>query len=56
MAKAVCPNSSCIWLLNRESDVPVCSFGMCIHRRLMMEKQKRKLKEAKREVKHNDRN
>lgn len=53
MAKAVCPNKDCIWILNRESDIPVCPFGMCIHRRLMMEKQKRKLKEKAKEMKKN---
>lgn len=54
MSKAVCPNPSCIWLLNRESDVPVCCFGWCINRRMAMEKQKRKLKEKAKEMKAND--
>lgn len=49
MAKAFCPNPKCIWLINRETDIPVCCFGYCIYRRMLAEQQKKKLKERKEE-------
>lgn len=54
MAKAYCPNPACVWLINRETDIPVCSFGYCIHRRMQAENQKKKLKSIQREVKTNE--